>query len=221
LRRKYMGEITSDPATFAACTDTIVRQVGDIGRLVDEFSSFARMPAPVMKREDLAEICDASKVLFENAHRDITFKNDMLDTPIELVCDRHQVGQALTNLMQNAVDAINGREIDSDTPGEVGIEVTGEEGYTIVSIFDNGIGLPVSERDRLTEPYVTTRDKGTGLGLAIVRKIMEDHGGTIRLDDSDSGGARVSLVFSNALENSDSEVKGANKVGKRIVTHGT
>ena len=220
LRRKYLGEITSDPATFAACTDTIVRQVGDIGRLVDEFSSFARMPAPVMEREDLVDICDASRVLFENAHRDITFKSDISDQSVQLVCDRHQVGQALTNLMQNAVDAINGRQTDTEISGEVKMEVTGEEGYTIVSISDNGIGLPSSERDRLTEPYVTTREKGTGLGLAIVRKIMEDHGGTIRLDDSASGGARVSLVFSKALENIDSEVMGHNRIGKRIVTHG-
>jgi len=223
LRRKYLGEISSDPDTFAACTDTIIRQVGDIGRLVDEFSSFARMPAPVMKLEDLIDICRASTVLFENAHREITFKSNFPVTPVYLACDRRQVGQALTNLMQNAVDAIEGRQslpAANDTPGEVTIEVAGEEGYTIVSVSDNGLGLPSSERDRLTEPYVTTREKGTGLGLAIVRNIMEDHGGTIRLDDSDSGGARVGLVFSNQSESIDDQAKGPNKAAKRIVTHG-
>ena len=223
LRRKYLGEINSDPATFAACTDTIIRQVADIGRLVDEFSSFARMPAPVMKLEDLTEICRASMVLFENAHRDITFKNTFPVTPVDLACDRRQVGQALTNLMQNAVDAIGGRQSSSTEnhmPGEVAIEVAGEEGYIIVSVSDNGLGLPSSERDRLTEPYVTTREKGTGLGLAIVRKIMEDHGGTIRLDDSDNGGARVSLVFSDESEGPNDQAAGPGKVDKRIVTHG-
>jgi len=208
LRRKYLGEINSDPDTFAACTDTIIRQVGDIGRLVDEFSSFARMPAPVMKLENLIDICRASTVLFENAHREITFKSNLPVTPVDLACDRGQIGQALTNLMQNAVDAIEGREslpAANDTPGEVTIEVAGEEGYTIVFVSDNGLGLPSSERDRLTEPYVTTREKGTGLGLAIVRKIMEDHGGTIRLDDSDSGGARVGLVFSNESKSTDDQ----------------
>jgi len=223
LRRKYLGEITSDPATFAACTDTIIRQVGDIGRLVDEFSLFARMPAPVMKLEDLTDICRASTVLFENAHRDITFKSNFPVTPVDLACDRRQVGQALTNLMQNAVDAIEGRHslaAGNDMPGEVTMEISGEEGYTIVSISDNGLGLPSSERDRLTEPYVTTREKGTGLGLAIVRKIMEDHGGTIRLDDSDSGGARVSLVFSNESKDTHDRARGPKKAGKRIVTHG-
>lgn len=223
LRRKYLAEINSDPATFAACTDTIIRQVGDIGRLVDEFSSFARMPAPVMKPENLTDICRASTVLFENAHREITFKSGFPDLPVDLACDRHQVGQALTNLLQNAVDAIEGRRLSSvenDLPGEVSIEIGGENGYTIVSISDNGIGLPSSERDRLTEPYVTTREKGTGLGLAIVRKIMEDHGGTIRLEDSDSGGARVSLVFSNKLKTTNDAAKVRNKPAKRIVTHG-
>ncbi len=105
-------------------------------------------------------------------------------------------------------------------PGEVAIEVAGEEGYIIVSVSDNGLGLPSSERDRLTEPYVTTREKGTGLGLAIVRKIMEDHGGTIRLDDSDSGGARVSLVFSNGPNSTNNQAKGPNEADKRIGTHG-
>jgi two-component system nitrogen regulation sensor histidine kinase NtrY len=223
LRRKYLGEISSDPATFEACTDTIIRQVGDIGRLVDEFSSFARMPAPVMKQEDLTDICRASMVLFENAHREISFRSNFPATPVDLACDRHQVGQALTNLMQNAVDAIEGRRslaAGNQAPGEIAIEVAVEEGYIIVSISDNGLGLPSSERDRLTEPYVTTREKGTGLGLAIVRKIMEDHGGTIRLEDSDSGGARVSLVFSNESEGKGDKARGSSKAGKRIVTHG-
>jgi two-component system nitrogen regulation sensor histidine kinase NtrY len=223
LRRKYLEEITSDPKTFAACTDTIIRHVGDIGRLVDEFSSFARMPAPVMKPENLNEICLASLVLFENAHREIKFRNNLSSGPVDVACDYRQVGQALTNLLQNAVDAIEGRQSrakESDVPGDVELEVTSEEGYTIVSVSDNGIGLPSSERDRLTEPYVTTREKGTGLGLAIVRKIMEDHGGSIRLEDNDNGGARVSLVFSTHVDNKIDQVKGHDKAPKRIVTHG-
>lgn len=223
LRRKYMGEISSDPATFAACTDTIVRQVGDIGRLVDEFSSFARMPAPVMKQEDLTEICRASVVLFENAHREISFTSALPDDDVLVACDQRQIGQALTNLMQNAVDAIEGRlssPTGSQVPGEVSIKMTKETDYIVVTVSDNGLGLPSTERDRLTEPYVTTRTKGTGLGLAIVRKIMEDHGGTIRLEDGDGGGACVSLVFAIDAESDNDETITADADDRRLAKDG-
>lgn len=222
LRRKYSSEVTSDPDTFIACTDTIIRQVGDLGRLVDEFSSFARMPAPVMKREDIAAICRDSRVLLESAHGHIEFTSRGVDEPVYVVCDRQQIGQALTNLMQNAVDAIQAKVARSASDTDINrIETAIErrEGHIVIVISDTGIGLPHSERDRLTEPYVTTREKGTGLGLAIVRKIMEDHGGSISLDDTDQGGAKVSLIIPEA----DQMTKDAqrNNTKKRVIAHGT
>jgi two-component system nitrogen regulation sensor histidine kinase NtrY len=198
LRRKYLPEIKADPDTFTACTDTIVRQVGDIGRLVDEFSSFARMPAPVMKRVDIVRLCRESMFMFVNAHRAIEFVRRLPDRPIELACDARQVSQAMTNLLKNAVEAIEGRAPQDDTPlpkGRIEVAVGSEEGRVVVSVADNGCGLPEAQRDRLTEPYFTTREKGTGLGLAIVRKIMEDHGGQLRLNDREGGGCVIRLVF--------------------------
>ena len=199
LRRKYQPEITSDKESFINCTDTIIRQVGDIGRLVDEFSAFARMPAPILKSEDITKICCDSLILFENAHSKISFKCIIEVDRIDLSCDVRQISQALTNLLQNGVDSIEESEKLSGQntyQGKVEIRVTLENEKLIVSVRDNGKGLPIGEeRDRITEPYITTREKGTGLGLAIVRKIMEDHGGELALEDVPSGGAIVSLIF--------------------------
>lgn len=198
LKRKYSKQILEDPETFAACTDTIIRQVGDIGRMVDEFSSFARMPRPVLQNEDLKEICLQSVFLQRNAQPQIDYATQLPEHGLTLPIDRRQIGQALTNLLKNAAEAIEGREA---TPGQTlppgAIFVTlAEQGDTAtIAIEDNGCGLPAEHRARLTEPYVTTRAKGTGLGLAIVKKIMEDHGGYLLLEDREGGGARVSLVF--------------------------
>jgi two-component system nitrogen regulation sensor histidine kinase NtrY len=203
LKRKYLKEITSDPETFTICTDTIVRQVGDIGRMVDEFSAFARMPAPVMKSEDLVAICREVAFLQRQPHRDITVTLDCPDQPSYLRCDGRLVRQDVINLVQNAVDAIEGRDKQGRDPlpkGEVAIRLRETERATIIEVDDNGRGLPVEGRDRLAEPYVTTRAKGTGLGLAIVKKIMEDHGGELRLEDAPGGGARVSLVFAGGVK---------------------
>ncbi len=198
LKRKYLKEIQSDPETFISCTDTIVRQVGDIGRMVDEFSAFARMPAPVMKAEDLAEISDHAIFLQRNAHPDIDYRLECRNGAVHLACDGRQIGQALTNLLQNAADSILARKpaADGTVPeGRIVTRIGVEDGRPVIDVEDNGIGLPDDIRDRLTEPYVTTRAKGTGLGLAIVRKIMEDHGGEVILDDREDGGARVRLAF--------------------------
>ena len=202
LRRRYMKEISSDPATFESCVDTIVRQVGDIGRMVDEFSSFARMPAPVMAEHDLRRLVAEALVLQTAAHPGITFEKDMPDDPVPLSCDRQQIGRALTNLVQNAIDAIEGRPAGNGEmpPGWVGLRLSTEAGHPALSVEDNGRGLPKRERHRLTEPYVTTRERGTGLGLAIVKKIMEDHGGDLELADRAEGGARVTLLFSGRDE---------------------
>ena len=199
LKRKYMQEIASDPETFITCTDTIVRQVGDIGRMVDEFSAFARMPSPVMKPHDVYELCHQAVALQRNALTDIAFELVEPAARPLIPCDARQVVQAVTNLLQNAVDAIAGREPAADgdplPPGRIVVTLAAGGSDLTISVEDNGKGLPADHRDRLTEPYVTTRAKGTGLGLAIVKKIMEDHGGRLTLADRPGGGARVVLCF--------------------------
>jgi two-component system nitrogen regulation sensor histidine kinase NtrY len=199
LKRRYLKQIVDDPATFTTCTDTIIRQVGDIGRMVDEFSAFARMPQPVMKPTDLSQTCQEALFLQRNAHPDITFEYLEPRNRPPVPCDTRQVSQAITNLLQNAVDAIEGRlhaeEPTSAEPGRIVMRLVYSDAEMRVTIEDNGKGLPAADRDRLTEPYVTTRAKGTGLGLAIVKKIMEDHNGRLVLEDRPGGGARVSLLF--------------------------
>jgi two-component system nitrogen regulation sensor histidine kinase NtrY len=198
LKRKYLGEIKSDPETFSLCTDTIIRQVGDIGRMVDEFSSFARMPAPVLREESMTDIARQAVFLQRTAHGDIDFNLEFPPEPVVARCDSRQISQALINLLQNSIDAIHGRIAGADAalqPGRIDVSLTSDQTQIILSVADNGKGLPKEGRETLTEPYVTTRTKGTGLGLAIVKKIMEDHAGALVLEDSATGGARVSLVF--------------------------
>lgn len=206
LKRKYLRQIRTDPETFAICTDTIVKQVGDIGRMVDEFSAFARMPSPALKPENLSEIASEAVFLQRNAHPAIKFALDLPAEPVRLGCDRRQVGQAITNLLQNAVDSIAQRVVrdgEGAAPGRVRLALVEAEATTSIVVEDNGTGLPAENRDRLTEPYVTTRAGGTGLGLAIVRKIMEDHGGDLRLADREEGGARVSMIFHHRAARED------------------
>jgi two-component system nitrogen regulation sensor histidine kinase NtrY len=199
LKRKYMDEIESDPQTFVQCTDTIVRQVGDIGRMVDEFSAFARMPNPVMRPADLARLCRESLVLQEQAHADIAFETDLPDK-LRVNCDSGLISQALTNLLANAVDAIRGSDGSELPRGWICMRLIESENDAKIIVEDNGRGLPVEERERLTEPYVTTRTKGTGLGLAIVSRIVEQHGGSLSLGDrSDAPGACVTIVFPRDL----------------------
>ena len=182
LKRRFAREITSDPDTFIQCADTIVRHVGDIGRMVDEFSRFARMPQPVIKPEDIGRVVRESLVLQRQARPDVVFTTDIPDRGPEAPCDRRLLGQAVTNLLQNAADALAMRP-EGSGPGHiaVGVGLHGDE--VVIVVADDGIGLPGQDRDRLTEPYVTHKPKGTGLGLAIVKKILEDHGGRITLDD--------------------------------------
>jgi two-component system, NtrC family, nitrogen regulation sensor histidine kinase NtrY len=201
LRRKYMKEIVSDPEGFKAMTDTIVRHVDDIGRMADEFSSFARMPQPVMRRTVMQDLCRHAITLQASAYPAIAFSCDVPDVPLYVTCDHRQIAQALTNLLKNAGEAIEARLEDTapgvpPPSGSIALRLETVEDCVALSVEDNGKGLPpLDERDRLTEPYVTTRAKGTGLGLAIVKKIMEDHAGTVRLDDRPGGGARVTLTW--------------------------
>ncbi len=219
LKRKYQDEVTSDPETFAACTDTIVRQVEDIGRMVDEFSSFARMPEPSIGSENLTRLIREVVVLERARNAEVAIDLDIPDGDMTLRCDRRQVTRALTNIIKNAAESVESRlaaDADGGTKGEAGrvaVTVTDARGHgegdetVSVIVEDNGIGLPETDRDRLTEPYVTTRAKGTGLGLAIVRKIMEDHHGDLRLEDRPGGGARISLVFRDLEESADTSEK--------------
>lgn len=196
LKRRFGREITSDPDTFTQCADTIVRHVGDIGRMVDEFSAFARMPQPVIKAEDVGRVAREALVLQKTARPQINWESDIPECGPIALCDRRMLRQALTNLLQNAADAVVMRGDDPAHPGRIEISVHDLNGEVRISVADNGVGLPEQDRDRLTEPYVTHKPKGTGLGLAIVKKIMEDHGGRLALDDrTDGSGAIATLTL--------------------------
>ena len=197
LQRRYGGEVASDPETFARLTDTIVRQVGDLRRMVDEFSNFARMPKPVFRVENVHDIARAALFLHEVAHPAINFSIEPANADIKLVCDRRQLGQALTNVVKNAVEAIEARRnrgehhLDGD---RIDLGIKRDDDQLVIEITDTGVGLP-HDRERLTEPYMTTRVRGTGLGLAIVKKIVEEHLGEIAFLDRAGGGTRVRIAF--------------------------
>ncbi len=199
LKRKFRPGITEDVEIFDRCTDTIIRQVGDIGRMVDEFSSFARMPAPRFTNENPAELLREAVFAQRVAAPDLGVELVEPLPKAKMKADGRMVGQALANILKNAGEAVAARRLS--TPGdeaEVAIiaRLEIENDVATFIIEDDGKGLPVRDRDRLTEPYVTTREKGTGLGLAIVKRICEDHGGELKLSDADSlGGAKICLIF--------------------------
>ncbi|MGE5538620.1 MAG: ATP-binding protein [Gemmatimonas sp.] len=211
LRRRYLAEIKNDPETFAACVDTIVRHVEDIGGMISEFSAFARMPAPDKDVHDIEEIIGRVVLLQRSANPAITYTTVAPTHDVRVLCDDRQTSQAITNLLQNAADSLNARLARApQPPGEIRVVVDERDDSVVVSVEDNGLGLPQEHRDRLTEPYVTTRAEGTGLGLAIVKKIMEDHGGRLELADRKPMGARVTLIFpkvegNTAIEANDRE----------------
>ncbi len=194
LKRKYGERIDGDDEVFARCTDTIIRHVGDIGRMVDEFSAFARLPAPVIRREDLSELLRQAVFTQDVAWPRIEFALALADDAIEIDCDARQIRQVLTNLLKNAAEAIEGRD-EGLCPGRIEVVLRADDESLTLEVADNGRGLPAEERERLTEPYVTTRKDGTGLGLAITRKIVEDHGGQLALEDREGGGAVVRVVL--------------------------
>lgn len=218
LKRKYLAEITSDKETFEVCTDTIIRQVDDIGRMIEEFSNFARMPAPVLRLENLNELCRQVVFLQRNAHPAVDFIAVMPEDPVYATCDGRQMGQVVTNLVKNAAESMEQREAGGGDPRVI-LRLKGEDGRAIIEVEDNGPGLPVEGRDKLVEPYVTTRAKGTGLGLAIVRKILEDHGGILILGDAEGGGALIRAEF--ARDAGPVAKPGGKRAAKEeTVTHG-
>jgi len=184
LRRKYGKIIVDDPQVFQQCTDTIVRQVDDIKRMVDEFSRFARMPKPVMAAEDVAETVRQAVFLMRVGHSDIDIDVEIAEDPMLARFDRRLISQALTNIIKNATEAIAGVPTTELERGKIHVFAQRDGDDIIVDVVDNGIGLPKENRSRLLEPYVTTREKGTGLGLAIVGRILEEHGGGIELSDA-------------------------------------
>jgi two-component system nitrogen regulation sensor histidine kinase NtrY len=201
LRRKYGKQLTGDREVFEQCTETIIRQVGDIGRMVDEFSAFAKTPKPVVETHNLSEIARQVVFLMRVGYPDVKFDIEVPNDPLMSRFDRRLISQALTNIVKNAVEAIEAVPADERGKGQITVNVSKEGELAIIDVIDNGIGLPQKDRDRLLEPYVTTRGKGTGLGLAIVGKILEEHGGGISLRDgperADGGrrGAWVRLAF--------------------------
>jgi two-component system nitrogen regulation sensor histidine kinase NtrY len=196
LRRKYRKDVVSDVETFDRCTETIIRQVGDIGRMVDEFSAFARMPAPRFAPHDAAELLRQAVFAQRVADPEVAVEIAEPLPEVALMCDARMVAQALANVLKNAGEAIAARRAKTSGPGQILARIELSEGALQYVVEDNGVGLPARDRDRLTEPYVTTREKGTGLGLAIVKRIAEDHAGAIILADRGrEKGARVALVF--------------------------
>ncbi|MBY9061907.1 HAMP domain-containing protein [Sphingomonas yunnanensis] len=195
LQRRYGSKIEAGDTTFARLTDTIVRQVGDLRRMVDEFSSFARMPKPVFREEALVDIARQTMFLHEVAHPGIRFLLEHDEPAPTLVCDRRQLGQALTNIVKNAVEAVEAADVSE---GAVTMVLREGEGRVVIEVADTGVGLPL-ERDRIVEPYMTTRARGTGLGLAIVKKIVEEHFGTMTFADRAGGGTVVTLSFDASL----------------------
>ena len=197
LQRRFGEEISSDKETFERLTGTIVRQVGDLRRMVDEFSNFARMPKPVFREENVHEIARQALFLHEVAHPGISFVLDPPEGEFKMVSDRRQLAQALTNVVKNGVEAIESRKARGEhslAGDRVELRLRQEGQQLVVDVTDTGIGLP-EDRERLTEPYMTTRVRGTGLGLAIVKKIVEEHMGEIAFLDRKGGGTHVRIAF--------------------------
>ena len=207
IRRKYGKVITVDREVFDQCTATIVRQVDEIKRMVDEFSSFARMPKPAIAEQDLTEIAKQNLFMMRVAHPDLDFgfqaKGIGGDERVTAAFDIRLLSQALTNILKNAVEAVAAvpEEEMAGGKGRVDLTLSLEEGFAVIDVTDNGKGFPQEGRQRLLEPYMTTREGGTGLGLAIVSKVLEEHGGVIELNDNPAGrGGSVRMRVPRALQ---------------------
>lgn len=220
IRRKFIAKLDGDEQAVEQMTDVIIRQTNDLRRIVDEFSKFARMPEPEKRREDIAELLRSAVVLQEAGQPDVGFDMDIPGTPVLTEIDATMMSQAFTNLLKNAGEAIEARQEkrqDASVPGKIIVKMTPSALQLCITVADNGTGLP-TDRSRLFEPYVTTRDKGTGLGLAIVRKIIEEHGGSLRLEDADpfdgadfKGAKAVILLPTQALQGATEMTKEAHK----------
>ena len=200
LKRKYLTLITKEQDLFISLTETISRQVADMGRGVDDFSSFPRRPAAKLASNDLKKIIESQITLHTGANSNIDFHLETQNGPLLVLCDEHQIRQMFTNLIQNSIDSITARENNGNLDkGIVKIKTSIKSNFCHLKIIDNGIGLPTEISNRLTEPYVTTREKGTGLGLAIVAKIVEDHGGILKIQDVSDQGSGVVVTITIPL----------------------
>jgi two-component system nitrogen regulation sensor histidine kinase NtrY len=197
LRRRYASKIEDTDGVFERCIDTILRKVDDIARMVEEFSSFARMPKPSVAPFDMKSVLQGASFAQSVVSPDIEIEleTDLDEAPF--LGDERLLAQAFGNLLKNAAEAIEGQPIENDVSGHIRILLSKESGGLEVIIEDNGPGFPAEVRNRLLEPYVTTREKGTGLGLAIVNRIIADHGGAISLQNRPDGlqGARVRITL--------------------------
>ncbi|MFI0848262.1 ATP-binding protein [Mesorhizobium sp. IMUNJ 23232] len=213
IRRRFGKVIVEDREIFDQCTDTIIRQVGDIGRMVDEFSSFARMPKPEIREVDLREPLREASFLVEVSRSDIAFERAYGGEVLKGKYDSRLLAQAFGNVIKNATEAIDAVDRSEGGPGVVRIAARQDSGVIRVDVMDNGKGLPRENRQRLLEPYMTTREKGTGLGLAIVKKIIEDHGGRLELHDAPADfhggkGAMVSIFLPASAERTEAKEEG-------------
>ena len=194
LWSKYHDEVRSDKQLYKQYTDTIIRHVGDIGRMIDEFSSFARMPAPRMQVLDLVELVRQAVFLQQLAREDIDYRIEIPDDPLQFYGDRGLLRQALGNLLKNALEAVDVKR--SDEKGVILTRLRLSDDSITIEVIDNGPGLPAGDSENLMEPYYTTREKGNGLGLAIVRKIAQDHGGVLVLSNA-QGEANLKGALAN------------------------
>jgi len=209
LSRKYRKQIQDNPELFEELTSTIIRQVGELRKMVDEFSSFARLPKPIFRDEDPVALARQALFLHEVSQADISYSFSSSEDVGAIACDRHQFGQAMTNVLKNAAEAVRARakREGTDFEGRIGVDVRKLDDAVEVEISDNGIGLP-QDRERIVEPYVTSREKGTGLGLAIVKKIVEEHGGEMSFASAQSGGGtvvRMSFSCDPVVQRSDAQ----------------
>jgi len=216
IKRKFAPKLEHDGEALEQMTSVIIRQTNDLRRIVDEFSKFARMPEPDKRQEDIVALTKSVVTLQEAGQPDVTFDIDLPNHPVMAQIDATMIAQALTNLVKNAGEAIETRlekGIETEISGKIRLTLKSDEARVTITISDNGIGLP-QDRARLFEPYVTTRDKGTGLGLPIVKKIIEEHGGTLRLDDADlfkaaqHAGACVTIEIPTSRARADGQAKG-------------
>ena len=223
IKRRFGKVIVEDREIFDQCTDTIIRQVGDIGRMVDEFSSFARMPKPVPVPLDIRQPLREAAFLIDVSRPDITIEKQLPDNALLGLFDSRMLAQAFGNLIKNATEAIDGRDPDlAVEPGHVLVRAVRDGTSMVIDIMDNGRGLPRENRQRLLEPYMTTREKGTGLGLAIVRKIVEEHSGTLSLHDAPQEfhggvGANIRIVFPCIAPGSVPEILDPENKDKKIL----
>ena len=192
LRKKYMPQVASEAESYLRYVDTITKHIGDIGRIVEEFVNFARMPAPAIKSEDILSIIRKAVFSEQTTHTDITYSLQLPKNPVYVLCDEQQISRVLLNILKNAAEAL---ETQTETKGAIIVECVTEGASCRLRIMDNGPGFPADKISRLFEPYMTTRAKGTGLGLAIVKKIIDDHKAQLTLENLPHGGACVVIII--------------------------